>query len=354
MKFNWRTKTSVGIDLGNRTVKALQLKKKADKVILDKHFFYDLANANPSFPAVSNLGSTLAGLVEVAGFKNLATSSCIDDSEVVRFDLSFPNIPKNEVAEAVKGEVEQRIHFPIDEASIEYKIITDPEKPTDDVINVKAFCTRLASIKSQIQLLEKASLRPESIDIAMLANISTLAFNSYLEDDSFSVVIDLGETRTSIALLQGRTHLLSNIIQTAFGTINRRLAESMSLNYMQAEEIKLRISQAQGEEQTEVSNIIEAVYLDLFRQLQKSMEFFKASTSGKSISRIYLIGGGSRFTSIATTISSIFELETILVNPFRNIEIFEKDKQNTEQIGLIASHLTTVVGLALRGLNVGV
>ncbi len=350
----WGAKIQVGLDVGGRTVKALQLRKKDDKVFLDKHLFYDLATSNKKFPLVSGLNETLAGLIEVSGFKNLGTSSCIDDSEIAKFDLSLPQIPKNEIADAVLGEVERRIHFPIEEASIDYKIVTDLKINTTGPIVVKAFCTRLSGIQAQIAMIESANLKPENIDVAMLANISMLAFNGYLEDESYSVIVDLGETRTSIALILGRTHLSTNSIQTSFGTINRKLAENTSITYMQAEEIKLRVSQAQTEEQTEVSNIIEAVYLDLFRQIQKSMEFFKASTSGNAISKMLLFGGGSRFPSIATTLNSIFEIETIVVNPFRKIEIFNKEKENTEQIGLICSHMGTAVGLALRGLDVGV
>ncbi len=350
----WGSKAQIGLDIGNRTVKALLLKKKSKKVFLDKYFFYDLATNNQKFPLVSNLGETLAGLVDVAGLKNLGAAGCIDDSEVAKFDLTFPPLPKSEIAGAVLGEVEQRIHFPIDEASIEHKIVSGPKDGPIDSIYVKAYCTRLSGIKTQVQLFEKAHLQPECIDMAMLANISMLAFNGYIEDESHAVIIDLGETRTSIALISGSTLLLTNTIQTGFGTINRRLIESASISYHQAEEIKLRISQTQGDELNDASNIIEAVYLDLFRQMQKSMEYFKANTSGKIISKILIFGGGSRFPSIGATLNSIFEIETVLVNPFRNIEIFNKDTQNTEEIGLISPHMATVVGLALRGLNVGV
>lgn len=348
----WLVKPQIGIDIGHRTIKAIKLTKKSGRVYLDSYFFHDLVNGNPKFPVVSALGETLDGLVEVAGFSDFSVAAAIDDSEVTTFDMSFPEMPAAEIAEAVMGELENRIHYPIEEASIDHKIVARTEENSNAMLMVKAYCARKSEIKSILELLESAKLRPESIDLAMLSNIEMLAFNGYLEDDSYAIIVDLGESRASAALVKGRRHLLTNSIPVSFGAMNRRLYEASSILYLEAEQMKLNMMQGQTSEQLNSQEVLEAVYLDLFRQLQKSVDFFKASSEGKSISKILVIGGGSRFPSVCTTMTATFGIEVVVANPFRSIDIFVKGKQPTNEIAQISSHMATAVGLALRGLNV--
>jgi type IV pilus assembly protein PilM len=353
MKMKWpvTAKPQVGLDLGNRTLKALKLKKKGEKVFLEKHFFYDLAESNPKFPSVSNLEETLKGLVEVAGLKNQPVASCVDDSEISTFELSLPDMPASDLAEAVASEVEPRINFPLEDASIDHLIVSRSKVDGEDMLTVKVYCARKNEIKSFINILQAAQLQPQSIDVAMLANIEMLSFNDYLESDKFAMVLDMGETKTNAALVRGQKLIVTNTIPVALGSINRRLQEAMGVSYLDAEKLKLHASMRTADEESQANNIVDIVYLELFQQLQRSMEFFRVSTSGQPISRILLIGGGSQYQAVRATIEATCGAETVSANPFRNIEIFAKGQAQSDKFGKIAAHMGTAVGLALRGLN---
>ena len=142
---SWLFKPTIGLDIGHRTLKALYLKKKGKKIVLDKYFFYDLAESNAKFPQISDLDETLRGLVEVTGLKTFGVSSCVDDSETSLFDLTLPKMPKADIEGAVASEVEPRLNFPIDDASISFTI---HPSSTDKKLNLKVLCKRPASVSA--------------------------------------------------------------------------------------------------------------------------------------------------------------------------------------------------------------
>lgn len=345
------TKPRFGIDIGNRTLKAVRLKKKGGKIHLDKFIFYDLSDGNAKYPHVSGLDETLKALIEVAGFKNHQVFACLDDNNVGTYDLALPQMPANDLAEAVTSELESRIGFPIEEASIDHIVRGETTVNGETMLSIKAYCARLTEITALSNLLSHSQVNLAHIDVTMLSNIAMLDFNGYLDEETHSIIVDFGETKTTTALVNNKKLIATYDITTSLGTINRRLQESIGMNYLDAEKIKTKSAQKHGEEESKETEIIDGVYLDLFQNLQRSMEFFRASAGGAPISKILAIGGGSQYPSIIATMEATCGLQTIVANPFRNIEIFSNKGSNNERIGQIAAHMGTAVGLALRGID---
>ena len=348
----WMTKAQYGVDLGHRTIKGLKLVKRSGKVHLDTFFYHDLAEGNDTFPAVKNLGETLKGICEVKGFSGKAVASSIDDSEVETFDLILPTMPENDLRSAVMNEVESRISYPVEEASVDYVRLSTSKDDNQENVALKAYCLKVERIKSHLALLKSASLTASSMETSMLANIAMLEFNSYLDDDGSTVIVDLGETKANIGLLLGRKLAMMHSVSTSLGTINGNLMRKLGISYLEAEAIKVKSSSRSDDDGSpEVLQIVDETYLELFHQLQKAIEYFRATARVQKLARIFLIGGGSQYQPVASLIERTCRAETVVVNPFRNIEIFAKDKPENEKIADLSPYMSTAVGLALRGLD---
>jgi type IV pilus assembly protein PilM len=346
-------KPPIGLDIGSRTIKALKLKKRGKKIVLDKFFFYDLAEGNAKFPTIHSLHESLTALVEVHGFANQDTVTCIPEGDVAIFDLILPKMPENDLVAAVAGEVEQLISFPLEQASIGHVVVSPVKNGATESLQIKAFCVRIDDVKKIADLLETSSLQPESIEYAMLSNISMLNFNGYLDDESYTVLLDLGESKTSAALLKGKKLVATTSMQVSFGTINSSLQSELGISYLEAEKIKRDVTLKSNAGEPASQDIVENVYVELFQELQQSVEFFQIKTDDNPISKIFAIGGGSQYPSVLQAIKASCGVDTVAANPFRNIDIFTKDKFENERIGQLAPYMGTAVGLALRRLERG-
>jgi type IV pilus assembly protein PilM len=340
-------KKEMGLDIGSRTLKGLKLKKKSGKIVLDRFFFYDLAENNDEFPIISNLGDSLKAIVEVNGLAGTSVNLSLNENDVLIFDLDLPIMPEADLAAAIANEIEQRISFPITEASIGHSVLARGEKLT-----IKAFCVRIDDIKKNLVLLHDSLLQPESMEVATLSNIAMLEFNGYLDAESYTALIDLGETKTSTALLKGGKLIATNSIPISLGTINSRLKQASNVIYMDAENIKKSVT-AKERENGAAQEIVESVYVEILKELQRGIEFFQMTTNEQPIQKIFAIGGGSQYGSLLSAIQASCGIDTIAANPFRNIEIFTKSKSEKQNlaIGSLAPHMGTAVGLALRKLN---
>ena len=82
-------------------------------------------------------------------------------------------------------------------------------------------------------------------------------------------------------------------------------------------------------------------------EIQRSLDFYAATSTEDEISRIYLSGGSARVPGLARTIQDKTGLPVELINAFRRIEINEREF-NTAFLEEVAPMAAVAVGLALR------
>jgi type IV pilus assembly protein PilM len=220
-----------------------------------------------------------------------------------------------------------------------------------NVLTIKAYVARIEKIKKHLNLLRSAAIKPQSLETAMLANVAMLDYNGYLSDADNYVVIDLGESKTNVALVMVKKLVFLNALPIAGGLINKQLIEKKGLTYQDAELVKLNYSQTHTAEDPDHAAAVESVLLDLLNGIQHSIDYFKVYTKESPISRIYLIGGLSHDRHVASAIENICKIETLVPNPFKNIDIYGAGQAEGEQVAKLAPQFGTAVGLALRGLD---
>jgi type IV pilus assembly protein PilM len=347
----WLKPSNIGIDLGSRTVKGVRLQKSGNQVSLVKFLFHDVGMSKTQFPKEKIEGNELKALMEVAGFAKHRVSTSLDDRDVETCEFVLPEMPVEELGAAVRHEAEQRIHFPVEEAFMDHVILERHKEEGQNVLTIKAYVARRERIKQHLNFLKLAELKPHSLETGMLANVAMLDFNGYISDSDNYVVIDLGESKTSVALVMQKKLVFLNSLPIAGGMINRLLAEKKGLAYQDAEKVKIQYAATHESDDPENAAIIDGVLLDLLNGVQHSIDYFKVYTKESPISRILLIGGTSQDPHVASALENICKIETQVPNPFKNIEIFKAGQEQGEQVAKLAPQLATAVGLALRGLD---
>ena len=57
--------SKLGVDLGQRNIKGIKLRKKGKRIYLDKYLLHDLSQTTDEFPYKKNLSETLKAMVEL-------------------------------------------------------------------------------------------------------------------------------------------------------------------------------------------------------------------------------------------------------------------------------------------------
>jgi type IV pilus assembly protein PilM len=97
----------------------------------------------------------------------------------------------------------------------------------------------------------------------------------------------------------------------------------------------------------EVQRLAERVSHTLVTEIQRSIEFFKATSLSGDLSRIYLSGGSCQIPAIIKTLEQRLEVSVELINPFKNIVIDTK-RFDIAMLQRLAPSAGVSVGLALR------
>jgi len=141
-------KPILGVDLGTRTIKGVQLKKgKNGKVELVNHFFQDLALTSDNFPVQCDRDNAFKAALEIHSLVSSNAATTIRDSEVMSFNLELPKMSEKELIQVVPQEVAEQGQLNMDEHSVDF--VVSPA-------GVKVHCVKKSVVLAQMKILEKS------------------------------------------------------------------------------------------------------------------------------------------------------------------------------------------------------
>ena len=97
----------------------------------------------------------------------------------------------------------------------------------------------------------------------------------------------------------------------------------------------------------EVQTLSEKVSQTLVTEIQRSLDFYAATTVEADIARLYLSGGAAQTQSLIRALERNLEVPVELVNPFKNILIDPK-RFDVDLLQRMAPVAAVAVGLGLR------
>lgn len=347
----WFNKGNVAIDLGSRTLKGLSLSKRRGRVYLDNFFLHDLMVGSPIYPQIDEVSQKLRSLIEVHSFTNAKVITCLPDTDLLNHEVALPEMPDEDLQIALRNEIEEQFDISSSELSLDFIKLKSVEVNGTQSNVYKIYCAKKEIVKKLIHTLDTSGIETKVIDSAALAQVEMLQFNGYLKAGKCYVCLEMGESHITVSLLSDGKVLNTNVIPTGLGLINRNLFNAQGMSYQEAENLKLKVDLDVEQENPDPSHqqIDEALY-EIFYKIQRLIGFFKVQVRTQKLEALYVTGGGSLLTNVTKAMESYCDIETTIVNPFRNIEIFSKDNRDSEKIALSAPYMSTAVGLALRGI----
>jgi type IV pilus assembly protein PilM len=134
----------------------------------------------------------------------------------------------------------------------------------------------------------------------------------------------------------------------AFGGNQYTEAIQRELSLSRDDAERLKLGERVGENTLQqVLSVLNSVSEDLTAELQKTIDFFVATSSVDHIDRVVLAGGSAQILNLDEVLRERFQVAVEVMNPFRNIRYSESDF-DPEWINRHAPAMAVAVGLAVR------
>lgn len=342
-------KKILGLDIGQRCVKGVLLSRQGKEVVLEDYFYLDLQEATGAGRDPAKFPGVLAALVEGAGLVSFQVASAIEDGELQVVNLSLPKLPENELRPAVMNELEVQLGAAAADLSVDFSVT---ELKGKEDLSVHAYCAKTKTVKDHLELLESARLKPVAVESALLASLEAAHFNDYIQPDASYLLVDVGDSHTSMGLVTNGDLVQINTIRTGSGEINQSLMQQLGCDFQNSELRKLsyRMEKEENLDADAETKTIEQGYYQIIVGIHDTVVYFKASRKAQSIRGILLAGGGLMQEGAAAVMEQSLGLPVTLLDPLRKIQIFgKKGGGNRERLPKIGPMLHVAVGLALRG-----
>ncbi len=347
-----KKKNAIALDLGSSYVKVLELSQSRNKLVATAFGLQKLppeAIVDGALMNSSVIVETIRELLARHKIKTREVVTSVSGHSVIIKKISLPAMTREELAESIQWEAEQYIPFNIEDVNIDAQILS--QAPNDaGQMEVLLVAAKKEMITDYTTILSEAGLNPVCIDVDAFAVQNMFELNYDLKDNDTVVLVNIGASIININVIKNGSTAFTRDISLGGNQFTEEIQKHLNVSYEEAEALKVG-GEIMGDSQSvvpqEVENIIVAVSENVATEIQRSLDFYAATSTEDHISRLYLSGGSARVPGLTRMIEQRTGVPVEIVNPFRRIEVPDRILRPAylEQIAPMAA---VAVGLSMR------
>ncbi len=308
-----------GLDVGATSVKAATLRHGPGGSKLVGLAVAEIAESEDRSAAVQQ--AIRVALSGSGAGKNTPVVSAVGGSGVSVKHVTFPEMPKQALAESIRWEARKHVPFEGSDFVLDFQPLDGASGNEGGGLQVLLAAVETKLLDSHVEMLAGAGVEPDAVDLTPLALINEIEEEGLLDGEALAV-IDLGVKAITMAVYR-RGGLF--------------FARSIPLVSKSA-----RVRPANG---SEVSEVDDSWVKTVLREVHRSLTFYHNETGKQGIDRIYLTGGRALEPDIDKRMQSDLGIPTQVLNPLANVESVGV---NVEQLNAEGPRFAVAIGLARR------
>ena len=351
MMFKRGNKSMVGVDIGSSSVKAVELQGRGKDLQLLSLGFEALESdsvVDGQIIELNAVSNAISSIFNEHKIKTMQVAAGVNGHSVIVKNIVLPQMSEGELQESFAWHAEEHIPFDISDVNLDYHVM---DRSGDAIHVLMAACKRdkVSNLKQTIQLAGK---QPTVIDVDAFALQNCYELNYDPQPGQVVALLNIGASTTNINILNGVRSVFTRDATFGGNQYTSLLQKELGLTFDQAESVKRGMPLPEGAEVREVGPIMDTVSDILALEIQKTMDFYRATVEdGESaVQKILVSGGGSKLTGLADFLARRFEVSVEMFDPFRKIKVdargFDPDYMRE-----IVPEMAIAVGLALRGVD---
>ncbi|OEU68855.1 MAG: pilus assembly protein PilM [Desulfuromonadales bacterium C00003093] len=342
-------KDIVGIDVGSSAVKLVRLRESRGNFHLVNIGIMPLAPETIVDSAIMD-STAIVGAIQnlMTGMKVKAkrVATSVSGHSVIIRKIMLPVMTDAELEASIQWEAEQYIPFDISEVNIDFQII-GPDVKDPSQMNVILVAAKKDFVDDFVAVFIEAGLEPMLMDIDCFAVENMFDYNYGFVEDEVVALIDMGASATSVNVLKGEASVFTRDIQAGGNLLSEELQKRLGFSREEAEQAKLGDRDIANVDADSINEVLTDAIENLVQEVQRSLDFFTATSSEDRVSKVYLTGGVSSSEQVREALEARLGIPAERVNPFRNLTINEKEF-DSEYLNAIGPMFSVATGLAMR------
>lgn len=231
----------VGLDIGSRWIKAVEIRPEKGKPVITGIGFEptpDGAIVEEQILDSAGMAAAIKRLFSNCGItgKNVVTSVAGQSTVVVRI-IEVPKMTPQELVETMKWEVERHIPFPSSEVVMDYHPLERPGAPPDGQnMEVLLAVSQEEKVIKHLSALTGAKLTPAAVEVEPIALPRSLIHgNPDINDSATVAIVDLGYDTTNVCIYENKVLVFPRNIPIAGINLTRAVAEALGIEESEAE-----------------------------------------------------------------------------------------------------------------------
>jgi type IV pilus assembly protein PilM len=321
--------------------------------------------------------SAIKRMLAEGSFRGRDVISCLPNDGLKITSLRLAEIGAEEIEQALKKEVVQRFGLTPDKDAMDYMVAGDVQQGDEIKNELILFAADNETIKSHIQMLEEAGLRPVAIDTVPCALFRVFERSLRRQEDREHtlVFVDVGSRFTTVVF--GRGGEISFVKQIPIGgeKFNQEIAAKLGINAGEAQMLrdKLRTERGvhvplsgsvaqlpDGSDQRldtatrqVIVDAISAVAEELAREVSLCLRYYTVTFRGKRVERAIFAGGEAYENVLLNVLRRQLTVEVEVAQPLRGFDLSSEGAHvnlDGDRRGLLCEW-AVAVGLGLKGWN---
>lgn len=345
-------KLTVGLDIGSGSIKLTHLKPaRGGNYQLQAFGMVQLPPEAIVDGALMNSTAVVDGIQELFAsqrikVKDVATS--VSGHSVIIKKINLPQMTPEELEESIQWEAEQYIPFDINDVNIDVQIL-NTESTQAGQMDVLLVAAKKDMVNDYTEVIASAGLNPVVVDIDAFAVQNQFEINYEISRSETVVLVNIGASVTNINVLANGISTFTRDISIGGSQFTDAVQKALNVSYDEAEALKLGGggTDADAVVPQEVERVLQTESESIANEIQRSLDFYAATSADAHIARIFLAGGSAKIPALVKTIEGRTGVPVEIINPFRNVDI-SAGRFDPEYLRQVAPMAAVSVGLALR------
>ncbi|HWS49266.1 MAG TPA: type IV pilus assembly protein PilM [Candidatus Methanoperedens sp.] len=335
-----------GVDIGSHAIKVCQLQKSGATYKL-------IAVGSAALPSGAvedgvlqeplEVGKVLSALLKNLKIKNKKIGISISGYSVIVKKINLEEMEDDALAKYISAEAEQYIPFDLDDVYIDFQKLPTKKEGTSrcDIMLVAA---KKEVVNDYLDMLNELKLN------TVLVDVDGFALENIWETVSGRTenvaLVDIGASKMNINIISEGVSVLARDVVVGSEQLTDQLANALSVDYLQAEKIKLGIVSLEEHKEI-VENIFNQTCTQWVLEIKKAIDLYLANNPDQPLRSIILSGGGAKVNGLKEYIARETGLDVIAFNPFTTM-IIDNKKLDEQYLGTVAPEMAIATGLAIR------
>lgn len=340
MGFLSRRKSLLGLDIGSDSIKAIELTRQGDELILTGY-------GQVEVPHRADPADALSDLMKACDFHSKRVATSISGRSVIVRFVPMGEVPDAQLKSAIRFEADKYIPFELDEVVTDCSRLDWPSENPGEM-KVLLVAAKRELIESRIELLRRVGLEPAHVDVDPFAVGNAFELVAQANNDPslgsrVSALIDVGSAKSTVTVVKGHEPRFTREVYLGGEDFTGAVAKRLGVESGEAEKLK----REPGERTDEVIGALSHAIDELANEILLSLDYYEDRQDGERVEHVYLSGGGSRTQLVEESLERAFERKTTAWSPVAGLAV-DGDCVDANMLTENAPQLAVSVGLAAR------